>query len=70
MSRFQDLDEFIRLFESELNMKNIMKINIKTYFVFMVFKVKEDSREKYDLLDEENKGLIKSQLTPCIYKKR
>jgi hypothetical protein len=70
MSRFTDLEQFINLIQENLGMKIIVKRNIKTYFVFLVFRMSKESKPKFDELKSEEIEELKNQLNPCIYKKR
>ena len=54
--------------KSDVDLK--IKINIKNYFVFLAFNVKEESYNKIKALDESDRLEIAAQLKPCIYKKR
>ena len=70
MSRFADLEEFIELMENQLNVQKVIKIDIKTYFIFLVFRVRPDSLNMYKSISQKQRDALKSQLNPCIYKKR
>lgn len=70
MSRFTDLEQFVDSMEQHLGLKNVLKRNIKTFFVFLVFRVGAESREKFEKMTDEPTKSLKGQLNPCIYKKR
>ena len=64
LSRFQDVNEFVKLARKETGFKALKVTKLKDFFYLMIFEKREDA----DDLDRSD--AFSKQLKPCLYKKR